>query len=206
MQAITELVMLLQPNPVFDKLLHPSDFRMCVTRLHIPCPASRAALSGSQVLDFSSQPMDMDELASFRDCLLPLPQVRTLKLDLLLPDLNIPIKLLSQILCAFENLEELYLKDLNYGEHQRSDVRPLYFGKMLKNSPWLGMLDISGLINLGLPDVHFTKHVQQEFLGAVAEARHASLRLNRIQINMPDFDVGGWAELGDLNGMEFVGV
>jgi hypothetical protein len=45
--------------------------------------------------------MDIDQLAAFRDCLLPLPQVRTLKLNLRLPQQKtMPTTLLSQILCA----------------------------------------------------------------------------------------------------------
>jgi hypothetical protein len=50
-----------------------------------------------------------------------------------------------------------------------------------------------------------TKGIKQDFIAAVAEARHASLRLNRIQILRQDVRCG-WAPQADLKGMEFVGV
>jgi hypothetical protein len=78
---------------------------------------------------------------------------------------------------------------------------------MLKSSPRLRMLDISGLIYLRLyaVDKSNRKGMQHDLVAAVAEARHASLRLNCIQINRHDLDASSWEGLDNLNDMKFVG-
>jgi hypothetical protein len=208
MQALSEHLSAPQSSPVFDKLLHPSDLAMLVTLLHPPLPATSATLSGLQVLDLSGQPMDIEQLADFRNSLLSVPQVLILKLCFHIPSTStFPTTLVSQILCAFENLEKLFLQHLKRRNRSIYDKISLYFGAMLKSSPWLQMLDISGLIILDLrscwtqEDVH---EQMQNLASAVAKARHGSLRLNLIQINT--LDIGIRTEMKDLNGMVFVDV
>jgi hypothetical protein len=163
-------------KPSNQQTVHPSDFAMWVTLLH-PLPVSRETFSGLQVLDLSGQPMDIDQLAGFRNCLLSVPQVLTLKLCFHFPsDTTNPTTLISQILCAFENLEELFLQHLDGPKHFFHHLRSSYFGKMLKSSPWLRVLDIAGLIDLGLLCMDPLNRPSQikDFVGAVANARHNS--------------------------------
>jgi hypothetical protein len=138
---------------------------------------------------------------------MPVPQVRTLKLNVhpLCQGVLLTI-LLSQILCAFENLEELFLRD-ELGGNTSYAYNGVNFGQMFKNSPWLRMLDISALIRLGLSgNVYDQKQIiMQKFLNSVKAARHGSLQLTCIQIDADDFKKGNWGHLKDLNDMKFVG-
>jgi hypothetical protein len=203
MQALSELLSAPQSSPVFSKLLHPSDFAVWVTLLHPPLPASRETLSGLQHLDLSGQGMDIDQLAAFRDCLLSVPQVLTLKLCFHLPSDIIPTTLISQILCAFENLEELVLQHRHGRKCLIHDVNSSFFGKMLKSSPWLRVLDISRLIDFGPPRCYPSSGLMV-FVDAVAEARHESLQLNHIRIYKRDFQFGSQSRKTNLNGMKLL--
>jgi hypothetical protein len=215
MQALSELVSAPQSSLVFSKLFHPSDVAEWVTLLHPPLPVIIPTFSEMRVLDLSRQGMDIDQLAALRDCLLSVPQVRTLKLCFNIPSENtFPTTLVSQILCAFENLQQLFLKHRDVRNCSIQDANSLYFGKMLKSSPWLRVLDVSKLINLDLPCPPMRNNIQREdarqkvqhFASVVAEARHDSLRLNRIQIRVADFVAESWAGINNLNGVLFVGV
>jgi hypothetical protein len=99
--------------------------------------------------------MDISMLSAFRDCQTSIPGVQVLKLRLtLIRNTCLPFLLLSQVLCAFEDLEELHVKwsrheardsnqFLNFAATGTSETLLGHVKPLLKNAPRLRVLHFS---------------------------------------------------------------
>jgi hypothetical protein len=210
-QAMSEVV--LPGTQVTDEVFSSRQSKSYLRLLHVEAPTLAPTANGLLSLDLSFCPVDNEKLCKFRDCCICVPRVHTLKLNLKLPknEAQMPTVTLSHILGVFADLEELYLRNARgsyfllspdtaeWLEEEKSEL----FGKMLKNCPWLRVLDISRwFIFQGLRSARGDK-IKQAFVDAVLEARHSSLQLNLIRIKTSNKGCGDWYGI-DCRGIQIV--
>jgi hypothetical protein len=203
-QALSEVVLSSQASQGFDNLFSQEDFAFCIAFLRVPSSRATARLSGLRSLDLSKHPMDNQGLCALRDIYTSVTGIETLTLNIILSFTGkqqlVPTATLSQLLCSFEDLKLLCLKSDEFFEIVPAtagwDIRHNVFGEMLKNSPRLHGLDMSMLLRFR--NLKNQGGIKQNFIDAVAEARHSSLQLKSIYIHV--MKCGDWSNL-DLHGM-----
>jgi hypothetical protein len=199
-QALSELSL---TSEVWRDFQGIADVGIHASRLRVPSPVYSSQLAKAGVLDLTGNALDEKRLRNLRDCLTSVPNVHTLKLkvvplltscirDDITLSLVLPVTEVAQIICAFEDLNELHLEG-SFVLPMRDSISESFFGQMLEQAPQLRFLDLTGL--LFFPHLEWLRRVwnkdfEKVFANVVAKARHSSLLLRKLGIRCEDRDPG----------------